>query len=217
MLEGGNRDWVGMAGSESGQAVIAASAGKSTRRRNRAFDETHAALIETAVRLVSDKGMEALSLSEVAREAGVNRTTIYYHFDSRDALVAAVREWSSRQLAAAFSLIASSAERTRYIARFVIENPEVIDLWSEEFLAPGAIVERYPEWEGLVGGLAEQLRSNPETADMDAEAYCTMMLTWAMLGPRVYRNSVRPDLAPEEAIERITRTQVQMLRLHGIV
>lgn len=203
------------------QAGAAASSrkpvGTQGRRRNRAFDETHAALIETAVRLVSEKGMEGLSLSEVAREAGVNRTTIYYHFDSREALVEAVREWSSRQLAAAFSLIAPSADRTRYIARFVIENPEVIDLWSEEFLAPGRIASRYPEWQGLVEGLGEQLRSNPETAEMDPEAYCTLMLTWAMLGPRVYRNSVRPDLSPEEAIERLTRTQVHMVRLHGIV
>jgi AcrR family transcriptional regulator len=207
--------WVEMVELESDRAG-AVSAGKPLRRRNKAFDETHAALIETAVRLVSEKGMDGLSLSEVAREAGVNRTTIYYHFDSREALAEAVREWSSQQLAAAFTLIASSADRTRYIARFVIENPEVIDLWSEEFLAPGAIGARYPEWRGLVEGVGEQLRSNPDTADMDPEAYCTMMLTWAMLGPRVYRNSVRPDLTSEEAIERMTRTQVHMLRLHGI-
>lgn len=174
------------------------------------------ALIETAVRLVSEKGMEALSLSEVAREAGVNRTTIYYHFESREALVEAVREWSARQLAAAFAPSSSREDRTRYIARFVIENPEVIDLWATDFLAPGKIGDRYPEWDGLVAGMAEQLKSQPETADIDAEAYCTLMLTWAMLGPRVYHNSVRPDLSKEDAIERMTRTQVRILQLHGI-
>lgn len=198
------------------QRQSAASARKPARRRNKAFDETHAALIETAVRLVSEKGMEALSLSAVAREAGVNRTTLYYHFDSREALVEAVREWSSQQLAAAFAPVRSREERTRYIARFVIENPEVIDLWAEEFLSPGNIAERYPEWEGLVAGLREQLRANPETADMDAEAYSTLLLTWAMLGPRIYHNSVRPDLPAEEAIERMTRTQMQIMRLHGM-
>lgn len=200
-----------------GQAGKGGSAArKSARRRNKAFDETHVALIETAVRLVSEKGMEALSLSEVAREAGVNRTTIYYHFESREALVEAVREWSARQLAAAFAPSSSREDRTRYIARFVIENPEVIDLWAADFLAPGRIGDRYPEWDGLVAGMAEQLKSQPETADVDAEAYCTLMLTWAMLGPRVYHNSVRPDLSKEEAIERMTRTQVRILQLHGI-
>ncbi|MCJ2188541.1 TetR/AcrR family transcriptional regulator [Novosphingobium beihaiensis] len=189
---------------------------KPARRRNKAFDETHTALIETAVRLVSEKGMEALSLSEVAREAGVNRTTIYYHFDSREALVEAVRAWSSRQLAAAFAPGRSREDRTRYIVRFVIENPEVIGLWAEEFLSPGAIAERYPEWEGLVAGMREQLASRPETAGIDAEAYCTLMLTWAMLGPRVYCGSVRQDLSKDEAIERMTQAQLGLLRLHGI-
>ncbi|MCT2401708.1 TetR/AcrR family transcriptional regulator [Novosphingobium mangrovi (ex Huang et al. 2023)] len=189
---------------------------KPPRRRNKAFDETHTALIETAVRLVSEKGMEALSLSEVAREAGVNRTTIYYHFDSREALVEAVRTWSARQLAAAFAPDRSREDRTRYIVRFVIENPEVIGLWAEEFLSPGSIADRYPEWEGLVAGMREQLASRPETAGIDAEAYCTLMLTWAMLGPRVYRNSVRSDLPKEEAIERMTQAQIGLLRLHGI-
>ncbi|GGN42653.1 hypothetical protein GCM10011349_05980 [Novosphingobium indicum] len=205
-----------MAKSQGPAGRDGAAAKKPARRRNKAFDETHVALIETAVRLVSEKGMEALSLSEVAREAGVNRTTIYYHFESREALVEAVREWSARQLAAAFAPSSSREDRTRYIARFVIENPEVIDLWAADFLAPGKIGDRYPEWDGLVAGMAEQLKSQPETADIDAEAYCTLMLTWAMLGPRVYHNSVRPDLSKEDAIERMTRTQVRILQLHGI-
>jgi AcrR family transcriptional regulator len=189
---------------------------KPTRRRNRAFDETHTALIETAVHLVSEKGMEALSLSEVAREAGVNRTTIYYHFDSREALIAAVRDWSARQLAAAFAPVSSSEERTRYISRFVLENPAVIGLWSEEFLSPGRIADRYPEWDRLVVGVRAQLDARPETAGIDAEVYCTLLLASAMLGPRIYRNSVRPDLPLDEAVERLTQAQVQMLRLHGL-
>lgn len=198
------------------QAEAARGRQGAGRRRNKAFDETHVALIETAVRLVSEKGMEALSLSEVAREAGVNRTTLYYHFASREALVSAVRDWSARHLAAAFAPVRSAEERTRYITRFVLENPEVAALWAEDFLAPGRIADRYPEWEGLVAGIGEQLRSAPETASMDAEVYCTMLLTMAMLGPRIYRQSVRPDLAHDQAVERLTRTQLRMLQLHGI-
>lgn len=190
--------------------------GSKDRRRNKAFDETHVALIDTAVRLVSEKGIDALSLSEVAREAGVNRTTVYYHFDSREALVSAVREWSARQLAAAFQPVSSPAERIRYITRFVLENPEVIGMWIEDFLAPGNITERYPEWTGLVEGLGAQLGARPETAAIDPEVYCALLLTWAMIGPRIYGNSVRPNLPVDELVERITLTQLKMLQLHGI-
>lgn len=189
---------------------------KPPRRRNKAFDETHAMLIETAVRLISEKGKEALSLSEVARKAKVNRTTLYYHFNSREALLEAVRAWSAKQLAAAFAPVNSRTERTRYIVRFVIENPEVIDLWAADFLSAGNIAERYPEWERMVAGMTKLLGASPETADMDPEAYCTLLLTWAMLGPRVYHASVRPDLPEDEAISRMTRTQATILKLHGM-
>jgi hypothetical protein len=37
-----------------------------------------------------------------------------------------------------------------------------------------------------------------------------------MIGPRVYRNSVRPDLSLDETIERLTRTQIAMLRRIGV-
>ncbi|MDE8652241.1 TetR/AcrR family transcriptional regulator [Novosphingobium album (ex Liu et al. 2023)] len=173
-------------------------------------------MIDTAVRLVSEKGIEALSLAEVAREAGLNRTTLYYHFASRDALIAAVREWSAHQLAKAFAPVESQAGRARYITRFVLENPQVIALWTEDFLSPGDIRDRYPEWDGLVAGLGAQLRAHPETRDVDAEVYGTIMLAAAMIAPRIYRQSVRPDLAIDEAIERFTAEQMRTLKRDGI-
>ncbi|MPS69109.1 MULTISPECIES: TetR/AcrR family transcriptional regulator [Novosphingobium] len=186
-----------------------------SRRRNKGFEETHGVLIDTAVRLMSEKGTEALSLSEVAREAGVNRTTVYYHFDSRDALLVAVREWSANQLAAAFAPSDTAENRTRFITRFVLENPEVIALWTEEFLAPGRIGNRYPHWDALVAGLREQFAEMGET-DIDAESFSTLLLTWAMIGPRVYRNSVRPDLPLDDVVERLAKSQLAMLRLIGV-
>ncbi len=187
-----------------------------SRRRNKGFQETHALLIDTAVRLMSEKGTEALSLSEVAREAGVNRTTVYYHFDSREALLAAVREWSANQFAAAFAPSDTAENRTRFITRFVIEKPEVVALWTEEFLSPGRVVERYPHWDTLVEGLRSQFVEGVETADIDAEAFAALLLTWAMIGPRVYRNSVRPDLSLEETVDRLARSQTAMLGLIGV-
>ena len=52
-------------------------------RRNKTYTATHQALIEAAVRLISAKGIEALSVSELARSVEMNRATVYYHFASR--------------------------------------------------------------------------------------------------------------------------------------
>jgi AcrR family transcriptional regulator len=191
--------------------------GSKHRKRNRAFDETHALLISTAIRLVSEKGIESISLSEVARAASVNRTTVYYHFASREELFDSVRGWSSDQLAAAFAPTLGKNEKTRQIVRFVMENPQVMALWADDFLAPGEVTTRYPEWNALVGSVTAQLQQRPGASEIDPEAYCTLMLAWTMLGPRVFRNSVRPDLPLDEAIERMTRTQAALLEIHGIV
>lgn len=189
---------------------------KRPRRRNKGFEETHAALIECAIRLVADKGVEALSLSELARETGVNRTTIYYHFKDRDDLVAAIREWSADRIGQAFQPGASIADRTRYVTRLVLENPEALGLWTEDFLSPGDIRSRYPDWDDLVAGLGAQLRDRPDTADVDPEVYSVILLTVALVAPRVYRNSVCPDLDMNAAIERFTAEQLRMLSRDGI-
>lgn len=185
-------------------------------RRNKAFEETHGVLIDTAVRLISEKGVEALSLAEIAREAGVNRTTVYYHFSDREALVAEVRAWSAAQLAKAFSIDASPRDRANYIARFVLEHPGLMKMWIDDFLAPGDIRERYPEWDNLVAGVAARFAKERPDERIDAEVYCLNMLTVAMIGPRIYRNSVRPGLAIDAAIDSFNREQLRMLGHDGM-
>src|SRR6476661_8340519 len=92
-------------------------------RRNKGFDETHQELIETAVRLISERGMDALSITALAREIGINRTTVYYHFDSREALLHAVSSWATAQLAKGMDFNLSQPERIGLISRFALENP----------------------------------------------------------------------------------------------
>jgi AcrR family transcriptional regulator len=60
-----------------------------TRRAD--YHAYRARLIEAARELIAERGPEGLSVSEVARRAGVNRSTAHAHFGTRDELVAAVK------------------------------------------------------------------------------------------------------------------------------
>lgn len=184
-------------------------------RRNKGFEETHLEMIETAVRLISEKGADALSISALARATGVNRTTVYYHFENREALIAAVKTWSSEQLAKAFRPVAPQGERIDYITRFVLENPELIKMWFEDFISVGDIRDRYPEWDGLVAGVAESLAA--EDGESDAEIYCVMLLTSAFIGPRVFRNSVRPDEDADTIVRRFRIERQRLLKQAGML
>ena len=188
---------------------------KSARkRRNTGFKNTHQQMIETAVRLISEKGLEALSVASLAREMEIDRTTVYYHFSTREALVAAATSWSSEQLAKAFQPTASRAERIDYISRFVLENPDLIKLWLDDFVSPGDIRDSYPQWDELVKGVEASL-SAAHGAEADAEVFCVILLTSAIIGPRVFANRVHPQARPAQVVERFRKEWQRLLRTEG--
>ena len=185
-------------------------------RRNKSYDATHHALIEASVRLISEKGVETLSVAGLARAVGMNRATVYYHFASREALLEAVSAWSSEQLTRGFAGQESQRERIDFVARFVLENPDLIKLWIEQFVSPGDIRDRYPKWDEFVAASRLSRAQAPGEDEMDVEVYCTFLLAGAIIGPRVFQSSVRPDLSEQEVVDRFRAEQQRMLRREGL-
>ena len=185
-------------------------------RRNKGFEETHQELIETAVRLISEKGADALSVAALAREMGINRTTVYYHFGSREALLHAVKGWATTRLDAAMDTNASQPERISDVSRFVLANPDLIKLWIDDFVSGDDIRNSYASWDELVAGTQIRLEEENPGQGMDAEVYCVMLLTGSIIGPRVYRNSVRPDLADEEIVARFLKELQRTVKRDGL-
>lgn len=62
--------------------------------------ETKAKILEGAFRRLAREGYAALSMREIARDAGVNHALINYHFRSKDQLVIAVLDAANRELLA---------------------------------------------------------------------------------------------------------------------
>ena len=62
--------------------------------------ETKPRILDAAFRALATGGYAALSMREIARDAGVNHALINYHFRSKDQLVIAVLDEANRQLLA---------------------------------------------------------------------------------------------------------------------
>jgi AcrR family transcriptional regulator len=62
--------------------------------------ETKAKILEAAFQRLAREGYAALSVREIARDAGVNHALINYHFRSKDQLVIEVLDAANRQLLA---------------------------------------------------------------------------------------------------------------------
>lgn len=62
------------------------------------------ALLEAATNIIAEIGIEALSMRELARRLGVSAGAPFRHFDSKDALLAAVGEQAMQRLVATVDL-----------------------------------------------------------------------------------------------------------------
>lgn len=66
------------------------------KRPGKTDTATPARILDAADKLLSANGVRAVSLDEIAAAADMTKRTLYYHFDSKDALVAA---WLARRSA----------------------------------------------------------------------------------------------------------------------
>lgn len=70
------------------------------------------ALVDTAVRLIRDEGVQALTLRGVGARLGVSRTALYRHFDDKEALLARVAAEGFKRFHEALSAsVARAAEQ----------------------------------------------------------------------------------------------------------
>lgn len=185
-------------------------------RRNKGFEETHRELIETAVRMISERGVDSLSIAALAREMQINRTTIYYHFESREALLDAVADWATGQLEHGMDDSIGQPDRIAHISRFVLANPELIKLWIDEFVSGKDIRDSYTHWDEMIAGVQSEFDARFPEDGIDAAVYCTMMLSAAIIGPRVFANKVAPDMSHDEITERFLREHLRVLRRDGL-
>lgn len=198
--------------------AVSMSVGKKQRlgRPHKGYDQTHREMIEAAVRLISEKGADALSVSLLAREMGISRANVYYHFANREALIAAVKAWASDQLARGMDESWPVPDRTIGITSFVLENPDLVKLWIDDFISGDDVRQSYTQWDALVGGLQQRFNELSPDAPIDAEIYSTIMLTSALIAPRIFARSVRPDLPLEVILTRFIKEQQRVLLRDGL-
>ena len=188
------------------------SSKNTPQRRHRSYKESHEEIIDAAMHLISEGGVGALSMSAVAQRLGMDRTTLYYHFKDRDALIAEVKISSSARLIKAFTYEGAVEERIDYTTRYVLENPELIKLWIDDFISIGDIRDNFPQWDEFIVAFKDRHEQDEDPAD--AEVYFVNLLTSAVIGPRVFKNKVCPDADIETVVRRFRLERMRMIRHH---
>ncbi len=177
--------------------------GAVPKHRNRNYEETHLLLIETAGELIAESGADGVSVSALARVTGINRSTIYYHFEKREDLMSAAYKWSREQLAKGPDAGASRWVGIDDISGLFQRNPDVITSWIENYIAVGNIRERYPHWDRLVAQIGDAFAELAADEQCDTEVCCALMLTSAFVAPRKFTDSLHPFDSLDRILERI--------------
>src|SRR5271163_4183274 len=121
------------------------SAPRKSVRKARNPDGTREIILEAAREVLAQDGKEGLSVSQVARRAGVNRGTAYQHFQTREQLIEATATWVSEKLYRSVFGDPEVARNqpvgsinvegvTEHLAEFAMENPEIGRVWLFELL-----------------------------------------------------------------------------------
>jgi AcrR family transcriptional regulator len=163
------------------------------QRRARDPAETREAILKAARTLLAKDGPEALSLSEVAHLAGVNRGTAYQHFKTREKLIEATADWvSDRMFRELFGdpetvgdrrvELVDVADMTERLVIFAMENPELCRIWLLQLLSsPDPTTD--PFWREYAGSLGRFAATDLAQEGVDAEVLSVLTLTGAFLWP----------------------------------
>jgi AcrR family transcriptional regulator len=141
--------------------------------------ETKTKILDAAFRRLAQEGYTALSMREIAKDAGVNHALINYHFRTKDQLVIEVLDEANRQLLARQKLMYEApgcfAEKWAEARRFYQNDlaSGFVRVQAELFAAslsnPGLrekFLPRILAWKEVVLGAVRQAFETLETCDV---------------------------------------------------
>ncbi|HEY8120560.1 MAG TPA: helix-turn-helix domain-containing protein [Myxococcota bacterium] len=184
------------------------------RERRSDFVQTRRRIIAAARRQMAERGPESLTVSAVAHTAGVNRTTAYQHFRTRDELVRAVSEELLAEVAGYLETKRPIVEHIDALADYFLAHPELARLALYWLLSdsplPRAGKELFlHETRKIVEGAGAR-------ADADAEMLGHLMMGVAVLWPLHARIEFEDDTARRAATSRLAR-ELKRVLLYGLL
>lgn len=96
--------------------------------------DSRAQLIDAALRIILEKGIDAVRVDDVVAEVGITKGSLYWHFEDRQGLIKAalaeqIRRFSSETVTGLSEALTQSSTKDDYLARIV---PFIVDPFNKE-------------------------------------------------------------------------------------
>lgn len=194
-------------------------------KRSRNRDATKGAILRASLACLAAEGADEFSLVTVAELAGVNRSTVYDYYETRENLIRETRDWMSGELFnAVFGDIKMSDERpfegidvlalNARLAKFAMDNPELCQVWLTHVLSmPNPAQD--PFWREYEGALERFARTDAAQPDVDAEVFTVILLAGTFIWPILVRARTRSTKKMHDESQRYLR-EWHRLALFGV-
>lgn len=204
--------------------MVATPRRRGRRVRAAAPDDrsTRERLLTAAVELFAERGYAATGIAEVCARAGVAKTALYWHFDNKEGLLAAVIEsvgthWIEQIRKAAYQAGTPEERIDRLVAewrRILLEQPELLRLPIIAQLEQGGsqrakealrTIWQRAEW-ALIEGIEDTIGSALPDVDLLAHT------VFALLQGAMLRQIVDPDETQlDRVLDELRRTIVLLI------
>ena len=136
-------------------------------------------LLRAARELFAESGQDALTIVDVAKRAGLNRSTAYQHFRSREELTQAVAEDFALELREMFKEPRGFGEQVEFFVHYFQEHPDIARLWMFHLLDG----ESRPRegWGHYIASLEQIAKSPNSLPGIDAEMLGVISLTSSLV------------------------------------
>jgi AcrR family transcriptional regulator len=191
---------------------------KASPRQRLSRDERHTQLIETARRLVLQAGTDSLTLGRLAEEAGVSKPVVYDHFETRNALLAALyadydirqSELMDRGLAAC---PATLADRAGVIANAYID---CVLTQGQEIPGVAAALVGSPEMEAVIRSYQGRFiaKCREALAPFSEDGSIATASLWGMMGAAdaLSNATTYGEISKQQALDELLYTIMTMVR-----
>ncbi len=171
--------------------------------------KSRAALLTAARELMAETGPEALTVVAVAQRAGLNRSTAYQHFKSREQLLRAVGDSFAEEVRRMFSQPRDFGEQVDFFVHYFRDHPDIARVWMFWLLSNGS--DPAPEgWADYVSALERLARSHRSQDGIDAEMLGVIGMSTALVWSLMARQRTESD---EEAGVETRRFARELKRL----
>ena len=187
-------------------------AAEKPRPRRLDYEASRRRLLAAARLILAERGPEALTVSEVAHRAALNRTTAYQHFRTRDALTSAVMAELAAEMVGMFRDPETMLGQVDPLVLHFVEHPEIARLALHQILAESSLPR------GALSSYLSQFRKIAQgrkaRPGVDAEMLSYLLICVGVLWPLVARTQYESARAARSATQRLTR-ELKRLLLHG--